>query len=508
MADTFHQGSSTNYVEFDTSTGFKVVQGGTTRLVVDDGGVTLTGSATQVTSAAGQTYVVDMSAAASGESDYVLRDNLADAMSIREGANDYLHFRTTNGGELVRIGQRLSFTAATELTIASGTVARTQVVHTIDTESDAASDDLDTVTGGGAEQILLIRPASAARTVVVKHSIGANGFACPGGQDISLAEGTDWLLAAHDGTQWVVLAFNTLARPVAVDLIFKAATTLTIASGAITATQGSHIVDTEGAAASDDLDTMAGGTAEETVLLRPASGARTVVIKHSIGANGFACPSGRDISLADANDWALCAYNGTQWTVLAFNTLAKGGGGLGSALASTSAGLGASLVGLEAIAGVSATELQGFAEEIAPELLSLTAARDKFAIATIAVADTGGGGTDAGLTVSLVQAETGVDVGSARQVLIWCSATSALQYLFGSGEASVTFGTATTGSIIASGNGWCLAQTDTAGDFACTASNTDDETVYFKVITPFGVSDTTKACCVIASNVDTAAWSA
>lgn len=106
------------------------------------------------------------------------------------------------------------------------------------------------------------------------------------------------------------------------DLIFDPATTLTIATGAIVVAQGSHKVDTEGAAASDDLDTITGGTAEEELFLRPANAARTVVIKHGIGADKIACPGAADISLAEATDWAALMYNGTQWVVLASSTLA------------------------------------------------------------------------------------------------------------------------------------------------------------------------------------------
>lgn len=126
----------------------------------------------------------------------------------------------------------------------------------------------------------------------------------------------------REGGAWVAADLGG-AGGTQTDLIFKAATELTIATGTIVATQGSHTVDTEGDAASDDLDTMTGGTAEEIVLLRPASAARTVVIKHAIGANRFACPGETDVSLAEATDWALVAYNGTQWVVLAASTLAK-----------------------------------------------------------------------------------------------------------------------------------------------------------------------------------------
>ena len=75
-------------------------------------------------------------------------------------------------------------------------------------------------------------------------------------------------------------------------------------------------------------------------------------------------------------------------------------------------------------------------------------------------------------------------------------------------QGSVTFGTATTGSIIASGGGWALVETSAVGGFACTATNTDDETLYFCVVTPDSVSDLAKSCMVLASNSDSAAWSA
>lgn len=100
------------------------------------------------------------------------------------------------------------FDAATELTIASGTAAVTQFAHTIDTESDAATDDLDSLTGGVAEEMVMIRPANAARSIVIKHALGANQFSCPGERDLTLEEVTDFALLYHDGTQWIVIAHS------------------------------------------------------------------------------------------------------------------------------------------------------------------------------------------------------------------------------------------------------------------------------------------------------------
>lgn len=62
-------------------------------------------------------------------------------------------------------------------------------------------------------------------------------------------------------------------------------TNLTIASGSITPTQGFHDVDTEGGAASDNLDTIVdtGISTGAMLLLRAVSSSRTVVLKDGTG---------------------------------------------------------------------------------------------------------------------------------------------------------------------------------------------------------------------------------
>lgn len=92
---------------------------------------------------------------------------------------------------------------ATELTIASGVVTATRSHHTIDTQSDDATDDLDTINGGSSGRILVIYPADSGRTVVVKH--GTGNIRVRGGADITLddAEDTAWLI--HNGTNWLAI---------------------------------------------------------------------------------------------------------------------------------------------------------------------------------------------------------------------------------------------------------------------------------------------------------------
>ena len=65
--------------------------------------------------------------------------------------------------------------APSELTISAGAVKTSKTArmiwHSIDTEGDAATDDLDTINGGDPGQFLLIQAEDSARTVVCKHSV-------------------------------------------------------------------------------------------------------------------------------------------------------------------------------------------------------------------------------------------------------------------------------------------------------------------------------------------------
>lgn len=98
----------------------------------------------------------------------------------------------------------LGVTASTQLTLATGTVARTQTFHRIETEGGAGSDDLDTITGGVAGDMAIIRAADAAHTVVVTT---AGNILTPDGTNITLDETYKMLVLVYDGTlsKWIVM---------------------------------------------------------------------------------------------------------------------------------------------------------------------------------------------------------------------------------------------------------------------------------------------------------------
>lgn len=83
-----------------------------------------------------------------------------------------------NFGELLQAGSgraaplRLRFGG--ELTIASGEITVTAPAHTVDTEGNAATDDLDRIIGGMLGDLLTLFLANSARDVTLRHNTGTS----------------------------------------------------------------------------------------------------------------------------------------------------------------------------------------------------------------------------------------------------------------------------------------------------------------------------------------------
>lgn len=105
----------------------------------------------------------------------------------------------------------LDFTASTELTIATGSVTPTQNWHTIDTEADSASDDLDTIVASGVTDgfILFVRANNTARSVVIKHNTG--NIVTTSAADITLDETYKYSILIYDATliKWIAFALSS-----------------------------------------------------------------------------------------------------------------------------------------------------------------------------------------------------------------------------------------------------------------------------------------------------------
>ena len=88
----------------------------------------------------------------------------------------------------------------------------------------------------------------------------------------------------------------------------------TISSGSITAKASKQLVDTEAAAASDDLDTIEITSIPDLIYLFPASETRTVVIKN--GTGNISCTTGADITLDTRNKGAMLIKANTVWLAM------------------------------------------------------------------------------------------------------------------------------------------------------------------------------------------------
>jgi hypothetical protein len=85
-----------------------------------------------------------------------------------------------------------------ELTISSGQITVTQSVHTIDTESDAATDDLETINGGSTGSILVLKTSLGSRHVVLKD--GTDNLRLEG--DCELGTSNDTITLIKVSTVW------------------------------------------------------------------------------------------------------------------------------------------------------------------------------------------------------------------------------------------------------------------------------------------------------------------
>lgn len=95
-----------------------------------------------------------------------------------------------------------------------------------------------------------------------------------------------------------------------------AVSTLTIATGAITPTTGLHQIDTEAAAAADDLDSAAVSTIRNGgfLILQSVASARVVTVKHGIGGTGqFLLANSLDLVLSDPSMCIVLQRRTNDW---------------------------------------------------------------------------------------------------------------------------------------------------------------------------------------------------
>ena len=100
----------------------------------------------------------------------------------------------------IRAALSMQYQASAEITIATGAVTQTQTLNSIDTEADAAADDLDTLTILTNSNVAVLKLENSARIVTLKH--GTGNFSLPNAQDIIMKADVLYHFV-HDATNWI-----------------------------------------------------------------------------------------------------------------------------------------------------------------------------------------------------------------------------------------------------------------------------------------------------------------
>jgi hypothetical protein len=115
-------------------------------------------------------------------------------------------------------------------------------------------------------------------------------------------------------TQATQTLYNNVVKD-AIRLLSAAGSNKTISGGAVTLTpsagESHYQIDTESAAATDDLDTINGGSAGDIIGLIAANSARVITLRS--GAGNILLRDGANITL-DAVHTTMLRHNGTKWT--------------------------------------------------------------------------------------------------------------------------------------------------------------------------------------------------
>ena len=234
------------------------------------------------------------------------------------------------GNDLDKVGF-LKFAAITK-TLSGDGFTPDEAVHLIDGEG-AADDDLVTITAvSGERKTLLIFPA-AGRTITVKTT-GNISFASPttpisfamtatSGHALMLYQDSDttwkelWRRPAFIGGKLAsALEGNGFGARQLEGLGFKELDR-TIAAGVIDTdineVKTFILVDTESGDATDDLDAALYTNDGDLLILTPKNDARTVVVKHAVGAAKFKLANGLDFTMDTSEHVLVCIGIAGQW---------------------------------------------------------------------------------------------------------------------------------------------------------------------------------------------------
>lgn len=171
-----------------TNNGVRVFQGGVLNFAVGNGQKGSSSSGTDIAVDDGRT--INASGTAGGIN---LPANIPTGKGLifDDTKDDYSFAKGLSVGGFLNLG------FGPELVISNGAVTATSSYHRIDTENNAATDDLTTINGGTDGDILVIRVAASARDVVVKD---AGNLRLTG--DFVMGSLNDRMMLIHRGGGW------------------------------------------------------------------------------------------------------------------------------------------------------------------------------------------------------------------------------------------------------------------------------------------------------------------
>jgi len=204
-------------------------------------------------------------------------------------------------------------------------------ISTNTTITTAYENQLIVTTASPTLSLLSAAQAGEGFTFAVKNSdsgtttLDADGAETIDGAGTKTVEQGEGVILFSDGTNWITLLEQTVkltqantftnTNTFSSSVVFNGRVkypddgALTIATGIITPTGTVHTVDTQAAAATDDLDTTAGIESGQMLLLRAANSSRDVVVKHNTG--NFFVPQALDITLSDTQRFVGSIYDAT-----------------------------------------------------------------------------------------------------------------------------------------------------------------------------------------------------
>lgn len=111
-------------------------------------------------------------AASSLQAFIVENSNETGLLSLTADTGDLYTKGNVNAGAGLKVLGMVNLGSPTELTISAGAITVTKSFHGVDTEADAATDDLETINGGSDGDRLILKAQNDTRSVVLKDGVG------------------------------------------------------------------------------------------------------------------------------------------------------------------------------------------------------------------------------------------------------------------------------------------------------------------------------------------------